>query len=86
MSVEGWAYEFECRQITIDVHSGLAAVGFMPILTGVLAEKEISCNPVSGFYSDHLFVPVDRAEEAVRLLEGVRDRANADVRKGKRGE
>jgi hypothetical protein len=26
----------------------------------------ISVNPVSGFY--HLFVPVDRAEEAMRLL------------------
>jgi hypothetical protein len=28
----------------------------------------ISVNPVSGFYHDHLFVPVDRAEEAMRLL------------------
>ncbi|KAL9052745.1 MAG: hypothetical protein Q9162_005206 [Coniocarpon cinnabarinum] len=68
-------WEFECRQITIDVHSGLAAVGFMPILTGALAEKGISCNPVSGYYSDHLFVPHHHAEEAVKVLKGLRDQA-----------
>ena len=40
----------------------------MPILTGRLAQKGISCNPVSGFFHDHLFVPAARGEEAVEVL------------------
>lgn len=50
------------------VHSSLEAVGFMPILTGALAKWGIGCNPVSGFFHDHLFVPVERGEEAVGVL------------------
>lgn len=55
--------------ITCEVHSSLDAVGFMPVLTGRLAQRGLGCNPVSGFFHDHLFVPVERGEEAVRVLE-----------------
>ena len=75
--VLGLEYEFECRQITIDIHSGLGAVGFLPVLTSALAARGISCNANSAFYSDHLFVPADRAEEAVQTLLRVRDDARA---------
>jgi len=54
--------------ITCEVHSSLEAVGFMAILTGRLAEKGMGCNPVSGFFYDHFFVPVQKGEEAVGLL------------------
>ncbi|OCT48968.1 hypothetical protein CLCR_05062 [Cladophialophora carrionii] len=63
-------YAFPCRLLTCDVHSSLSAVGFMAVLATRLAEWEISVNPVAGFYHDHLFVPVERAEEAVEVLEG----------------
>lgn len=61
--------------LTCAVHSSLEAVGFMAVLATALAESGISANPVSGWFHDHLFVPVHRAEEAVRVLEGVRERA-----------
>ena len=61
-------YEYVCRMITLTVHSSLAAVGLLAAVTGRLAAAGISVNAVSAFYHDHLFVPADRAVEALRLL------------------
>ncbi|EKD51400.1 MAG: hypothetical protein ACD_62C00265G0006 [uncultured bacterium] len=55
--------------ITLTVHSGLDAVGFLARISTALAEAGISLNAVSAFYHDHLFVPVDRAGEAMVALE-----------------
>ena len=60
---------FRCRRITLEIHSALEAVGFLAAITTRLAASGMGVNPVSAFYHDHLFVPVDRAEEAVALLE-----------------
>ncbi|WP_353843164.1 ACT domain-containing protein, partial [Mesorhizobium sp.] len=38
-------------------------------ITARLAAAGMGVNPVSAFYHDHLFVPADRAEEAMELLE-----------------
>jgi hypothetical protein len=59
---------FPCRLITLNVHSALNAVGFLAAISAKLAGAGISVNTVSAFYHDHLFVPVDRADEALRLL------------------
>ncbi|MDJ1157378.1 ACT domain-containing protein [Chelatococcus sp. SYSU_G07232] len=59
---------FPCRLITLEVHSSLAAVGFLAAVTRVLAAAGIGVNPVSAFYHDHLFVPAERAEEALAQL------------------
>jgi len=67
---QGIAYEFPSRMITLNIHSSLEAVGFMARITTLLAKRGISVNPVSGFYHDHLFVPVDRADDAIRILLG----------------
>lgn len=63
--------EFPCRMITLDVHSSLEAIGFMAAVSARLAAAGIPTNPVSGFYHDHLFVPVERAGEAIRVLEAM---------------
>lgn len=65
----GFSAAFRCRMITLDIHSSLEAVGFLAAITARLAAAGMGVNPVSGFYHDHLFVPVDRADEAVALLE-----------------
>ena len=67
----GLAKTFPCRMITLEVHSSLEAVGFLAAITARLAAAGMGVNPVSAFYHDHLFVPVDRAEEAMAILEGL---------------
>ena len=64
----GWSYEFPCRMITLNIHSALDAVGFLARITTVLATGGMGVNPVSGFYHDHLFVPEDRADDAMAIL------------------
>lgn len=68
----GIAYEYECRMITLNIHSSLEAVGFMAHISQLLAKEGISVNPVAGFYHDHLFVPLDKAEAAMRLLAEIK--------------
>ncbi|TIP03331.1 MAG: ACT domain-containing protein [Mesorhizobium sp.] len=64
----GLAGTFRCRMITLDIHSSLEAVGFLAAITTRLAAAGMGVNPVSAFYHDHLFVPADRAEEALAIL------------------
>lgn len=68
---------FRCRMITLDIHSSLDAVGFMAAITTRLAAAGMGVNPVSAFYHDHLFVPVDRVDEAVQILEQLASKARA---------
>ncbi|TVY91518.1 hypothetical protein LAWI1_G003546 [Lachnellula willkommii] len=72
-------YVFPCRMLTLDVHSSLEAVGFMAVVAGRLSERGIACNPVSGYFHDHLFVQIGREEEALGVLSEVAVAAKADV-------
>ncbi len=65
---EGMGYEFPARMITLNIHSALDAVGFLARITQRLAALDMGVNPVSGFYHDHLFVPVDKADTAMSEL------------------
>ena len=68
---------FRARMITLEIHSSLNAVGFLAAITAQLAEAGMGVNPVSAFYHDHLFVPAERAAEAMRILEEIaRDAAS----------
>ncbi|CCV04358.1 conserved hypothetical protein [Mesorhizobium metallidurans STM 2683] len=60
---------FPSRMITLNIHSSLEDVGFLAAVTTRLAAAGMGVNPVSAFYHDHLFVPADRAEEALAMLE-----------------
>ncbi|HUI76634.1 MAG TPA: ACT domain-containing protein [Bryobacteraceae bacterium] len=53
------------------------AVGLLARITAQLAEHGISVNAVSAYYHDHLFIPEDRAEEAVGLLKELQQAARA---------
>ena len=64
-------YAFVSRRITLRVHSDLEAVGFLATVSSALARHMIPANAVSAFYHDHLFVPLDRAEEALHILEAL---------------
>ena len=64
---------YESRMITLTIHSSLEAIGFLAIITTKLAAAGISVNPVSAFYHDHLFVPVDKADQTMELLHALSD-------------
>lgn len=67
--VRGLDFEFPCRHITLRVHSDLHSVGFLAALCSELAKHTMPVNAVSAYYHDHLFVPADRGEEALHVLE-----------------
>ena len=64
-----FSYAVRFCMITLSIHSSLEAVGFLAAITAKLAEKGISVNPVSAYYHDHLFIPLERADEAMALLQ-----------------
>jgi uncharacterized protein len=67
----GLTGSYPCRMITLNVHSSLEAIGFLAAITTALASHGISMNAVSAFYHDHLFVPVDKAAEALSILQAL---------------
>jgi len=67
----GLRYAFASCLITLTVHSALDAVGFLAAITARLAAAGISVNAVSAFHHDHLFVPVERADEAMAILQAM---------------
>ncbi len=56
------------RRITLTVHSSLEAVGLTAAISAALTAKGISANVVAAFFHDHVFVPEERAEEALAAL------------------
>jgi len=72
----GLPYAFASRLITLTVNSALDAVGFLAAITARLTEAGISVNAVSAFHHDHLFVPVDRADEAMAVLREISKNAS----------
>ncbi len=61
--------EWVAARITLRVDSQLTDVGLTATVSARLAAHGISCNVLAGFFHDHLFVPWDRAEEALGILE-----------------
>jgi len=66
--IAGLSFEFPCRMITLNIHSALDAVGFLARISTRLAAMGMGVNPVAGFYHDHLFIPEDRALDAMEEL------------------
>jgi len=64
-------YDFVAAWITLTVHSSLEAVGLTAAFATALSQKGISCNVVSGYYHDHLFVSVKNAERAMEALNSI---------------
>jgi uncharacterized protein len=77
----GLPYSYIAAWITLNVHSDLDAVGLLAAVCAAIAQANISCNVVSALRHDHLFVPYDRRDEVLSILDAlssadnVRDRA-----------
>jgi uncharacterized protein len=71
----GLVYGYVAGWITLRVQSALEAVGLTAAVARELADVGVSCNVVAGFHHDHLFVPYERAAEAVTVLEDLARRS-----------
>ena len=65
----GLTVAFRAAWITLRVYSDLHAVGLTAAVAAALASEGISCNVVAALHHDHLFVPVNRADDALAALE-----------------
>jgi hypothetical protein len=63
--------------ITLSVYSTLDGVGLTAAVAGALAQAGIACNMVAALNHDHVFVPIDRANEAVGILLQLQAAASA---------
>jgi uncharacterized protein len=72
----GFELAFVCAWITLRVASALDAVGLTAAFARALADESIACNVIAGTHHDHLFVPLDRAEDAMRCLRELQRRAS----------
>lgn len=61
-------YSLVFRRITLNIHSNLAAVGFLARITEVLAAQGFAVNVVSAYYHDHLYIQSDQAQSALDTL------------------
>ncbi|MEZ5468200.1 MAG: ACT domain-containing protein [Lysobacterales bacterium] len=64
----GLPIRFRAAWITLQVHSDLAAVGLTAAFSTALGDAGISCNVIAGALHDHIFVPIDQGQRALRVL------------------
>ena len=71
----GFDILFRCAWISLSVHSDLEAVGFTAAFSSALGAKGISCNVVAAAYHDHVFVPYEKAQQAMDCLQSLSNQA-----------
>ncbi|HUL52225.1 MAG TPA: ACT domain-containing protein [Opitutaceae bacterium] len=70
----GLPFEATYRELVLDVHSSLEAIGLLATVSTALAAEGVPCNVVSAFYHDHLFVPAALAPKALNVLSALTKR------------
>jgi hypothetical protein len=75
----GWPVLFRAAWITLQVHSDLQAVGLTAAFARALGDAGISCNVLAGACHDHLFVPVERSQDALAALRALSSRPTAET-------
>lgn len=72
----GFPVEAPMALITLNVYSALDGVGLTAAVATALAQAGIACNMVAAMNHDHVFVPADRADEALAILRAVQAAAS----------
>jgi hypothetical protein len=65
----GLVYGSVFRCITLGVNSSLDSVGLTAAVSSCLARRGISANVIAAYHHDHIFVPSERADEALAALQ-----------------
>ena len=69
LAAAGLAHTPGWSRITLTIHSSLSAVGLTAAVSAALTEAGISANMVAAYHHDHVFVPLNRKDEAMSLLK-----------------
>lgn len=67
--INNLSYQGVFKRITLTIHSSLEAVGLTAAVSTKLAEHGISANVVAAFFHDHIFIPENKAVQAIEILE-----------------
>lgn len=70
----GLSPTFRAAWLTLTVHSDLCAVGLTAAFSAALSRANIGCNVVAGVCHDHIFVPIESADEAMDALRALQRR------------
>lgn len=71
----GLSTENRFARISLDIPSSLESIGMAAMISQTLAARSITCNLLAGFHRDHLFVQVDKADEAFEILRDLKEQA-----------
>ncbi len=63
------------RCITLRVHSSLEGVGLTAAVSAGLAAADIPANVVAGYHHDHVYLPRDKADLAMKILRRLQQEA-----------
>ena len=75
----GFPVDAPMALITLNVYSALDGVGLTAAVATALAKAGIACNMVAALHHDHVFVPLDRAKEALAVLLGLQASAQTPL-------
>ena len=67
----GFAIDLPMRRIVLTVNSALDGVGLTAAVSAALSADAIPCNMVAAYRHDHVFVPSDMADRALKILEAL---------------
>ncbi len=67
----GLSQDGPMRRITLNVYSSLGGVGLTAAVSAALTERGIACNMIAATMHDHVFVPIDQADEALDALRAL---------------
>jgi len=70
-------YHYVASWITLNIHSSLEAYGLTAAFSTELANHQISCNVIAGYYHDHIFVNKKDGKRALKILKGMSNQINS---------
>lgn len=79
----GQKYDSLFKKITLSVYSSLEAVGLTAAISNALAQNDISANVIAAYNHDHVFVPIDKSEQALQILLNLTEQLEVEAEEDK---